>query len=657
MPSPASSALQAAWALVSIRVVGRSVGALSADASLRDGETWFLGNVRSPTLFSSALTEFADREAVRALESFAYDDELRDLLPYILDAHGPGSRASVMKNPGTRQSRQAKRAAGVFYTPSDVAEYIARETVGDVHRSTDYPCVLDPACGSGVFLKAVLDVMSSWKPGLDRLDFIERSLHGIDINPLAIEAACFVLLHDCLDKGCRQNGVSPWSWWHRIRCNLCVADALTFQISSPVDDSGNALNRLRAKLDDLYVPPSVERLDTDEAATLFSEGRALGSVFPAVSLGADVVIGNPPYARIGPRDDIAALKRRFASLSTANLTGSDYFPVFVEMMWRLARPNCSASGMVVPLSLACSRRNQLSAVRHAIAASGGHWRFAFFDREPHALFGEDVKTRNTIAFRRDASNGVGTVATKIETGPLRKWTSRQRARLFDTIDFTPISGNAISINAGIPKLAGAESVRVFGRLARRTSRLHEMCSSVNSCLPEEVTCSGDEARVFVAGTAYNFLNVFRPHRNLPAQRAPWSSSRVLALKFANEDEAARGFALLCSRVSYWLWRVNEDGFHVTRSFLMELPFNDTIFNATDRAELTGLGAHMWEHVQAHQVVAINGGRQTVAYTPNASDDLRNRIDALLIAALDVDPSFVEYLHAFTRAAVAVDERD
>lgn len=299
----------------------------------------------------------------------------------------------------------------------------------------------------------------------------------------------------------------------------------------------------------------------------------------------------------------------------------------------------------------------MSAVRHAIAASGGHWRFAFFDREPHALFGEDVKTRNTIAFRRDASNGVGTVATKIETGPLRKWTSRQRARLFDTIDFTPISGNAISINAGIPKLAGAESVRVFGRLARRTSRLHEMCSSVNSCLPEEVTCSGDEARVFVAGTAYNFLNVFRPHRNLPAQRAPWSSSRVLALKFANEDEAARGFALLCSRVSYWLWRVNEDGFHVTRSFLMELPFNDTIFNATDRAELTGLGAHMWEHVQAHQVVAINGGRQTVAYTPNASDDLRNRIDALLIAALDVDPSFVEYLHAFTRAAVAVDERD
>ena len=71
------------------------------------------------------------------------------------------------------------------------------------------------------------------------------------------------------------------------------------------------------------------------------------------------------------------------------------------MMWQLARPGRSASGMVVPLSLGCSRRTQLTALRRAIAASGGRWRFAFFDREPHALFGEDVKTRNTIAFRHD----------------------------------------------------------------------------------------------------------------------------------------------------------------------------------------------------------------------------------------------------------------
>ena len=59
------SSLRAAWALVSMRIVGRSIGALSADASLRDAEIWFLGSLRPPSLISDAVVELADREAVR----------------------------------------------------------------------------------------------------------------------------------------------------------------------------------------------------------------------------------------------------------------------------------------------------------------------------------------------------------------------------------------------------------------------------------------------------------------------------------------------------------------------------------------------------------------------------------------------------------------
>ncbi len=633
------------------------MGALRAGASLRDGETWFLGEIRAPSLLSDSVIEFTDREAIHALESFTYDDDLGDLLPYVLDAHGPGSRASVMKDPNTQTSRRAKRAAGVFYTPSDVAEFIVRETLGELGPVTEYPCILDPACGSGVFLKAVLDVARMQTPSLRCSDFAERCLHGIDVNPLAVEAACFVLLHECLRSNPQRRGASPWSLWHRIRCNLCVADALTFSVTKPTPNRSGVVSDLRKRLVDSYVPPSTERVDTQAATALFSEGRPLGSVFPAISSGADVVIGNPPYARIGSRDDAAALERQFESLSAGAVAGSDYFPVFIEMMWQFARRDRSASGMVVPLSLACSRRPQLCAVRRAITANGGRWRFAFFDREPHALFGEDVKTRNTIAFRRNCGSDTGSTTATIETGPLRKWTSRQRSRLFDAIDFTPVSADAISITAGIPKLDGPESAYVLGRLARLTSRLREMCLSVGSCLPEDVARSHGGAHVFVAGTAYNFLNVFRPHRNLPVQRAPWSASSVLALRFAGEDEAARGYALLCSRVAYWLWRVNEDGFHVTRSFLTELPFNDRIFDETDRATLTSLGSHLWDRVQKHQVVSVNGGRQTVSYRLNANGDVQDRIDALLLDALHIDPSFIEYLRAFTRTVVRVDGQD
>ena len=68
---PAPSALQAAWALVSMRIVGRSVGALPRKASLRDAEAWFVGAIPTPSRLSDAVVEFADREAARKLETIA----------------------------------------------------------------------------------------------------------------------------------------------------------------------------------------------------------------------------------------------------------------------------------------------------------------------------------------------------------------------------------------------------------------------------------------------------------------------------------------------------------------------------------------------------------------------------------------------------------
>lgn len=654
--SPAPSevrVLQAAWALVSMRIVGRSVGTLSESASLRDAEEWFVGGSRPPGLLSDAVVPSTDHEAVRALEMFLYDDRLRDLLPYILDAHGPGSRASVMRDPATQRSRGAKRAGGVFYTPSDVANYITRATVGELGWSGKTLRILDPACGSGVFLRAALDMAALCIPNLAVFEFVESSLYGIDVDPLAIDMACFVLLHECLRAGQRNPlRSSPWSMWHRIRCNLFVADALSFHPAPPEEDRSESLCSLRATLDDAYQPPSNDNLYKQAATDLFSRGITLGSVFPSLAQGADVVIGNPPYAGIGPRSDAPFLERKFASLPVGCTARSDYFPVFVEMMWRFARSGRSSSGMVVPLSLACSNRVQMKAVRHAIMASGGRWRFAFFDREPHGLFGEEVKTRNAILFRyRDT--GETPPDTIIETGPLRKWTSRQRSRLFDAIDFTRLADN--SITAGIPKLSGALAVEVFSKLPRRTVRLREMCTFVGSRSIEDAALEREYPCVFVSGTAYNFLNVFRIHRSLPPRRAQWSESKVIALDFSREDEAAAAFAILSSRIAFWLWHVAQDGFHVTRNFVMNLPLSTRLLDGAQREALAGLGAELWEDVQHQQVVSVNGGRQTVAYRPHASGRLRDRIDALLLMALRVVPTFGDYLRNFIHSVVMVDD--
>ena len=654
VPPPDLSVLRTAWALVSMRVVGRSVGALSPNASLRDAEDWFIGSIPVPRRLSGALVEFADRDATRRLETIAYDDDLRDLLPYVLDAHGPGSRASVMRDSRTREARRARKETGVFYTPSDVAEYIVREAVDATRREVGAPLVLDPACGSGVFLKAVLDLAAGRRPGLDHLEFVERSLHGIDVDPLAVDAACFVLLHECLCAP-RRADAAPWSRWHRIRCNLCVADALAFHVAAPEarhDHHRDVLADLRKQIDDRYVEPSSTRPDV--ATTLFSHGLPLGDVFPALAAGAHVVVGNPPYATIGPREDAAALTRRFASLPAGHGAGWDYFPAFVEMMWRLTIPGHGSSGMVVPLSLACSRRAQMTATRRAIMRSGGRWRFAFFDREPHALFGEDVKTRNTIVFRADGLDR-STTETTVETGPLRRWTSRQRAALFDAMDFTPLPG--VPISTGIPKLSGPGCARVFHRLQRQTARLRDMCATVDSCLPRDAASERFARHVFVSGTAYNYLNAFRSHRNLPEPRAPWSSSKLLSLGLATAGDADRVFAIVSSRLAYWLWHVTADGFHVTRSFVTNLPVNDRLFDAPAKHALARLGALLWEKVQAQRIISINGGRQTVSYRPHASEDVRDRIDVLLLDALDLEPGFLHHLRTFTRTMLSVAEQD
>ncbi len=228
-------------------------------------------------------------------------------------------------------------------------------------------------------------------------------------------------------------------------------------------------------------------------------------------------------------------------------------------------------------------------------------------------------------------------------------------RNFTKIDFTRLPGTEMA--HGIPKVAGQDAATVYAGLLRRTERLRGMCSDVKSCLPGETRRTSSQPRVFVAGTAYNFLSIFRPHRLLPPQQAPWSSSRVLALEFNSEESAARAFAYLGSRIAYWLWHVSEDGFHVTRSFVLDLPLADGICEPGREAALADCGARLWDSLQAQQVVSVNGGRQTISYRPYGSDEVRDEIDALLLDALGIGPSFGAYLRSFTRQTVTVDERD
>jgi hypothetical protein len=151
-----------------------------------------------------------------------------------------------------------------------------------------------------------------------------------------------------------------------------------------------------------------------------------------------VILGNPPYANLGRRSDLAELGRVYETLAIKPCPNAEVYLPFIEQMINLSDQEKRSGALILPLSIACNAGPQFSATRELISKTRGRWRFAFFDREPHALFGEDVKTRNAIVLWSRIPSDTDSV---LATGPLRKWRGDSRAAMFKSLRFTVIDGN------------------------------------------------------------------------------------------------------------------------------------------------------------------------------------------------------------------------
>ena len=626
-----SLATRTAWNLVSMCLTARSSGQCLPRCGFQEAEMWFRGDVQMPAAWLFAQVPSEDLwEAEQLLNIVHLDSEFLALLPYILEEHGPGSRASVMKDPATASARAAKREAGVFYTPADVADYMVGQAKKLYPGNFLTAKSLDPACGTGVFFLAMLRAAvrsHEGSSGFSRFDYVTTCLHGLDVSGHALDAAAFVLLQECLSE-IPSRSLSPLAAWKLIRRNLVEADAL--------------------------------RVDSKRTSTQFFENPLphLTQLFPNVSDGFGILVGNPPYAAIGERKDFDSLTPRFASLGGGKVSQrANMYSLFVEMMWRFTKPGCNAAALVTPLSIAFHGGAQYENCRHAMSWNGGRWQFAFFDREPHALFGEEVKTRNAILFRFESvETPKRGEAANIETGPLRKWTSRTRANLFQAIDFTAV--DSVEITAGIPKLGGASQAEAFMALKRKLDRFPSLTLRIGTCAVAEALNGEETPKVFVGGTAYNFLNVYRPVCLLPDERGiPLSESPVHSLEFKTESEACAAFAILSSRLTFWLWHVLGDGFHVAGWLYKSIPFGRDSFTKDEFNSLSRLGDGLWRKLQEHRYTSVNGGRQTVGFRPLACNEDRDAIDIILAKAAGLKEEFVSELRSFVQKNAVVDSTD
>jgi len=664
---------RAAWDLVCVWLLARAAGGVDSRTGLEEAEAWFAGatDVGARPLSTAAAPSVLE-QARRELADVPIDQDFWDLLPYVLDQHGPGSRASVLRDPSTKAARAAKKKEGLFYTPADVADFMVGAALANYTGDITSPKCLDPACGTGVFLLSlcrIAEQRAARGAQFDRFRFVTRCLYGCDLSRQSVDACTFVLLHHCL-AGALAKCASPWAAWHAIRLNLAVVDsfhlrrpgpgvATTPPGSSPREARKQALVEARVRsLDCVSEPLSDQNLYVVGGG--FLPGRRviqLGELFAEAADGFDVLVANPPYASLGQRPDYDLLSSEFNSLGRARPGGRDNtFPLFIEMMWRLTAPGQNSSAMVVPLSIAYGTGPQYQDCRRAMAREGGRWQFAFFDREPHALFGEEVKTRNAVLFRSEGrSTPPRDHPAAVATGPLRKWTSRTRTQLLQSIEFTKLG--AVDITRGIPKLDGHLQLEAYCRLRRAEATLRSLCARMGKCSVQAALSPQDTHRVYVGGTAYNFLNVFRRVSAEQASDFPLTRSAIHCLEFATAREAAAAFALLSSRLVFWLWRVEGDGFHVTSSFLQAVPFHRDSFTSSEMTRLSALGHELWRAVEPSRFASVNRGRTSYTFRPLSCEKERDDIDSLLITAASLPPDFGVELRSFVRATVVVDEED
>jgi len=217
---------------------------------------------------------------------------------------------SIARAYETTYSTVERKLSGTHYTPDNVIEYIVEKTIGTSDADFRQFRVLDPACGSGLFLlKAFEAICVSLRQKHGVLSsqqvqtVLEHCIYGIDIDAAAIDEAQQNLLLKAKEFGVRTANLDN---------NFFAGDALDLlaeqeqQLGFAFENGGGQPAQMK----------------------IFPEVTAAG--------GFDCVIGNPPYIRI---QNISPLERRNKYINFFHTaTGRfDISILFVELAARMLK--------------------------------------------------------------------------------------------------------------------------------------------------------------------------------------------------------------------------------------------------------------------------------------------------------------------------------
>ncbi|MFW5928545.1 MAG: HsdM family class I SAM-dependent methyltransferase, partial [Thermoplasmatota archaeon] len=324
---------------------------------------------------------------------------------------------------------EKEQSGGAYYTPYFIVDFIVKNTI---KKDTDIK-IIDPACGSGSFLvggSRELDSLS--KKNL--LQILEENIFGIDISENAIRRSKIILNLFALTNGIEDE---------YIDLNLVQANSLSLDFK-------------------------------EEFPNIFEEG------------GFDIVIGNPPYAPIPSYYNTDSMNDRYNTINSENKKGNLYLP-FLELMMEISKDDNSRCGHIIPLSLSYHSGKMFQKFRKIIQESEDEWYFSFYDRSPDSLFGDNIRTRNSIIFLKKRKES----RTRVHSTKMIRWNSNERDILFNKISYADISN--LSIKEGIPKVSSELEVKVLKKL-RSTFHLRNYLTNKET---------GSNNNLYFYSTAYN----------------------------------------------------------------------------------------------------------------------------------------------------------
>jgi hypothetical protein len=331
-----------------------------------------------------------------------------------------------------------------------------------------------------------------------------------------------------------------------------------------------------------------------------------------------------------PRQDSTGGKQKSALERWSR--DEDLYTLVVERSLRLLNQKTGQFGMILPLSISFSTKKPFAILRRVLAVQTGLWLWSHFDRIPSALFGNEVRTRCTIAI---LSRSPQLQRFEAATTSLLRWGVEYRDHLFKTLHVARLAPD-IDISAGIPKLASQIQADVLKTLL-----------DVNAPLALDIKRSipfGDLAlaapnfpqpAVYVGGTACNWFPAWRDiPKTTNLNGKPSLPARTAGYRFPNEESANIVFALLCSSMGYWWWAVASDGFNLKKWLLERFPMTIATIPPTARKQLGQLGANLRRELKRNYVYKDNKGRIGNLYSP-ACEEQVIAIDTFLGTAVPI----------------------